>query len=146
MRSSTTVPTPTLDPSRLSLEREILIQQVQQLSSQLASMNDGAGPEVVGSSTTPRSAQQGPQLSEAFFLERERERAIELQAERQSERERAERSAERTAREAAAARESAERERAERMEARLVAAFSVSVCTCGLGAAIVGAAMLHKRD
>ena len=144
MRSSTTVPTPTLDPSRLSLERESLIQQVQQLSSQLASMY-GAGPEVVGSSTTPRSA-QGPQLSEAFFLERERERAIERQAERQSERERAERSAERTAREAAAARESAERERAERMEARLVAAFSVSVCTCGLGAAIVGAAMLHKRD
>ena len=69
------------------------------------------------------------QLSEAFMLERER-------AERQAERERAERQAER---------ERAERERAERSEARLVVAFSVATCTCGLGAAVIGVALLRGK-
>ena len=41
--------------------------------------------------------------------------------------------------------ERAERERAERVEARLIVAFSVSTCTCGIGAAIVGAAVLLKK-
>ena len=40
--------------------------------------------------------------------------------------------------------EKAERERVERVEARLIVAFSVSVCTCGVGAAIAGAAVLLK--
>jgi phage/plasmid primase-like uncharacterized protein len=63
------------------------------------------------------------------MLERER-------AERQAERERAERQAER---------ERAERERAERSEARLVVAFSVATCTCGLGAAVIGVALLRGK-
>ena len=58
------------------------------------------------------------------MLERER-------AERQAERERAERQA--------------ERERAERSEARLVVAFSVATCTCGLGAAVIGVALLRGK-
>jgi GAF domain-containing protein len=74
------------------------------------------------------------QLSESFYLERER---AERQAERQAQAERAER-AERAA-------ERAERERAERADARLIVAFSVSVCTCGVGAAVVGAAIWLNR-
>ena len=58
------------------------------------------------------------QLSEAFMLER----ADRLD---RAERERA--------------------ERAERSEARLFVAFSVAMCTCGLGAAVVGAALLRGK-
>ena len=127
----------TFDASRLALERESLIQQVQQLSSQLASVGTTDG-GALPSQSLLAPPPLGTQLSESFYLERERERA-ERQAERQAERERAERAereCERTAR--------AERERAERAEARLIVAFSVSVCTCGVGAAIAGAAVLLK--
>jgi len=112
------------------------MQQVQQLSSQLASI-DSASSNGTTQTTLPAAAPQSlavlPALSESFYLERERERAerqAERQVERQAERERAER---------------AERERAERVEARLIVAFSVSTCTCGIGAAIVGAAVLLKK-
>jgi hypothetical protein len=71
--------------------------------------------------------QQQLQLSEAFYLERER-------AAERAERERAERIA-------------SERIASER-EFRLfsaVIAFSMSTCTCGIGAAILGTALLVKR-
>jgi predicted PP-loop superfamily ATPase len=75
------------------------------------------------------------QLSEAFMLERadrlDRRAERAERAERQTERERAERQT--------------EWERADRSEARLVAAFSVATCTCGLGAAVIGAALLRGR-
>ena len=127
-----TVATPPLDPSRLMLERDSLMQQVQQLSSQLAGV-DTSSSGVPPQSTAPSGQQQ---LSESFYLERERaERQAERQqGERQAERERAERME-----------RAAERERVERAEARLLVAFSVSTCSCAIGAAIVGAAVLLKR-
>ena len=121
--------TSTLD-ARLALERESLMQQVQQLSSQLASIDASA----TLPSQSPGMPPPSTQLSESFYLERER---AERQAERQAQAERAER-AERAA-------ERAERERAERADARLIVAFSVSVCTCGVGAAVVGAAIWLNR-
>ena len=122
----------TLDASRLALERDSLMQQVQQLSSQLAGV-DTSSSGVPPQSTAPSGQQQ---LSESFYLERERaERQAERQqGERQAERERAERME-----------RAAERERVERAEARLLVAFSVSTCSCAIGAAIVGAAVLLKR-
>ena len=81
------------------------MQQVQQMSAQLASM-----------SVAPQPGAPSPaQLSEGFYLERERAAERERQAER------------------------------ERHETRMVAAFAVGTCTCGLGAAIVGAALLLKK-
>ena len=80
--------------------------------------------ELSATQTPMISSSTQQQLSEAFMLERER-------AERQAERERAERQA--------------ERERAERSEARLVVAFSVATCTCGLGAAVIGVALLRGK-
>ena len=132
-----------LDASRLALERDSLIQQVQQLSAQLAS---------VGASATPPSQSllvplpSASQLSESFYLELER-------AERQAERERAER-AERQAQAERLHVVQAEREkaeRAERTEARLMVAATVGTCVgaltcmCGLGAAIIGASVLLKK-
>ena len=100
------------------------MQQVQQLSSRLASIDASATQSLLPALPLPAA-----QLSESFYLERERERA-ERQAERQAERER----------------ERADRaERADRTEARLFVAFSVSVCACAVSAAIVGAALLLKR-
>jgi type IV secretory pathway VirB10-like protein len=134
----------TLDASRLALERDSLMQQVQQLSSQLASV--GVSATLPSQSAPPPSATRSSQLSESFYLERER-------AERQADRERAER-AERQAqaeRQVQAEREKAERaaERAERTEARLIVATTVGAtlmsCTCGLGAAIIGATVLLKK-
>jgi hypothetical protein len=129
-----TVATPPLDPSRLMLERDSLMQQVQQLSSQLAGVSIDTSSSGVPPQSTAPSGQQ--QLSESFYLERERaERQAERQqGERQAERERAERME-----------RAAERERVERAEARLLVAFSVSTCSCAIGAAIVGAAVLLKR-
>ena len=109
-----------------------LMRQVQQISSQLT-----------GAASTS-------QLSEVFHLERERaaERERAERAER-VERERVERAekAERLERERTLRIDKADRESAERMylEARLFAAFSVGTCTCGLGAAVVGAALLLKK-
>ena len=130
-------PTSTLDASRLAIERDSLMHQVQQLSTQLAS---------VGASTAlPSQSLLAPlpptsQLSESFYLERER-------AERQAERERGER-AERQAqaeRQVQAERERACADRQERTEARLIVAASVGTCTCGVGAAIIGATLLLKK-
>ena len=102
------------------------MQQVQQLSSRLASIDASATQSLLPALPLPAA-----QLSESFYLERERERErAERQAERQAERER----------------ERADRaERADRTEARLFVAFSVSVCACAVSAAIVGAALLLKR-
>lgn len=103
--------------SRLALERDSLMQQVQDLSAQLASFEQGSATTASRSLTNASMTQ----LSEAYYLER---------AERQMERERVERQA--------------ERERAERHEARVILGFSASVCTCGIGAAIVGTALLQS--
>ena len=116
---------PTMDQSRRALDRESLMHEIQQLSSQLATID--SAPNVTPTARLPRvapvpSSQPSTQLSELFFLERERER--------QAERSRL---------------ESAERERVERAEMRLLFAFSVSTCTCGIGVAIVGAALLLKK-
>ena len=116
------------------------MQQVQQLSSRLASIDASATQSLLPALPLPAA-----QLSESFYLERERERA-ERQAERQAEREReradrAEREQERADRADRAERA----ERADRTEARLFVAFSVSVCACAVSAAIVGAALLLKR-
>ena len=81
------------------------MQQVQQMSAQLSM------------SMAPQPGAPGPvQLSEGFYLERERAAERERQAER------------------------------ERHETRMVVAFTVGTCTCGLGAAIVGAALLLKKE
>ena len=138
----------TMNPSIMALDRENLMHQIQQLSSQLATID--SAPNAMPSAHLPRvapvpSSQPSAQLSELFYLERERERA-ERQAERQAERE-AERKAERKAeRQAERSRlERAERERVERAEMRLLFVFGVSTCTCGVGVAIVGAALLLKK-
>jgi hypothetical protein len=110
------------------------MQQVQQLSSRLASIDASATQSLLPALPLPAA-----QLSESFYLERERERA-ERQAERQAERERER--ADRAERE----QERADRaDRADRTEARLFVAFSVSACACAVSAAIVGAALLLKR-
>jgi hypothetical protein len=115
-----------LDSSQLALERDELRRQVQQMSSQLASAE-----------VSPGASSHHLNLSEAFYLERERV------AERQAERDRVERveRAERVERV-----ERAERERAERSEARLVGALSVGMCACGLGVASIGVALLLKKN
>ena len=126
---------------KLALERDELLRQVEHMTSQLATIE--------GSTAAPvRQHANAPSLSEAFFLERERERAVMVAVERQAERERLER-AERERLERA---ERAERERIERVEresareraeARLtVVAFAVGTCTCGLGATVLGATLL----
>ena len=102
----------------LARERDELAQQLQELSAQMASMELSAT-QAQTPMISPTSTQQ---LSEAFMLER---------ADRLERAERAERQT--------------ERERADRSEARLVAAFSVATCTCGLGAAVIGAALLRGR-
>jgi hypothetical protein len=96
---------------------------MQELSAQLASMELSA----TQAQTPTISSTSTQQLSEAFMLEC---------ADRLERAERAERQAER---------ERAERHRAERSEARLVAAFSVSTCTCGLGATVIGVALLRGK-
>ena len=115
-----------LDSSQLALERDELRRQVQQMSSQLASAEVSSG-----------ASSHHLNLSEAFYLERERV------AERQAERDRVERAewVERVERA-----ERAERERAERSEARLVGALSVGMCACGLGVASIGVALLLKKN
>jgi hypothetical protein len=115
------------DASELARERDELAQQLQELSAQMASMELSA--------TQAQTPMISPtqQLSEAFMLER---------ADRLDRAERAERAE----RQATLAERQAERERADRSEARLVAAFSVATCTCGLGAAVIGAALLRGRS
>eukprot|EP01043_Picozoa_sp_COSAG02_P041956 COSAG02_NODE_3525_length_6615_cov_2.025629_9_plen_283_part_01 len=109
-----------LNLSKLALERDELLRQVEHITSQLASIE---------ASTIAPMRQHGnmpsPHLSEAFFLERERERERAAMAaiERQAERERLERA-----------------ERNERIEReRILAAFTVGTCTCGLGATLLAA-------
>eukprot|EP01043_Picozoa_sp_COSAG02_P052941 COSAG02_NODE_5781_length_4038_cov_145.567911_2_plen_240_part_00 len=89
-------------------------------------------------------SQSQSQLSEMFYLQLERERE---RSDRQLERlERIERS-DRLDRVAERERlERAERERAERNEARMfTAGFFAGACTCGLGAAIIGVALLQTK-
>eukprot|EP01045_Picozoa_sp_COSAG04_P033819 COSAG04_NODE_7152_length_1179_cov_7.729630_1_plen_106_part_00 len=77
-----------MDAQRLALERDELRLQVQNLSAQLASLS------MVGTSAAAQPNLAGPsQLSEAFYLERERaaERERQVERERQAERERLER-------------------------------------------------------
>ena len=134
------------------MEYDELMQPVQQKSAQLASLEASAR----ASRLIPQAQnwhQDGltsgnlssSQLSEIIVLERERERAA---GERLAERERA---AERERRESLLMVERerieradrlAERERAERVETRLVA---VGMCTCGLGAAILGVALVSNN-
>jgi hypothetical protein len=110
----------------LARERDELAQQLQELSAQMASMELSA--------TQAQTPMISPtQLSEAFMLERADR--LDRRAER----------AERAERQATLAERQTERERADRSEARLVAAFSVATCTCGLGAAVIGAALLRGR-
>jgi hypothetical protein len=114
------------DVSELARERDELAQQLQELSAQMASMELSA--------TQAQTPMISPtQLSEAFMLERADR--LDRRAER----------AERAERQATLAERQTERERADRSEARLVAAFSVATCTCGLGAAVIGAALLRGR-
>ena len=124
-------------------ERDELRLQVQEMSAQLASL--GVSGSLSSTSQRQLASSGGSSVSEAFLLAEqrhaERERA---DREREAERERAEREREREAQ-----RERAERERAERghSEARLIAAaLGVGMCSCGIGAAIVGAAVLLKRS
>ncbi len=139
------VDVPSLDSS--TVEREQLLQQVQQMSSQLASLEASVAMVPDSWSRIDGGLRPGTlsssQLSEAFFLERERAAAA---AERQAERERAERQAERERAERQAERERAERQ-AERervyAETRVVAALATA--TCGLGAAILGLALLLRK-
>jgi hypothetical protein len=105
------------DAWELAHERDELTHQLQELSAQMASMELRA----TQAQTPMISRTSTQQLSEAFMLER---------ADRLERAERAERQ---------------ERERADRSEARLVATFSVAMCTCGLGAAVIGAALLRGR-
>ena len=128
------------------MEYDELMQPVQQKSAQLASLEASAR----ASRLIPQAQnwhQDGltsgnlssSQLSEIIVLERERERAA---GERLAERERRESllmvERERIER----ADRLAERERAERVETRLVA---VGMCTCGLGAAILGVALVSNN-
>ena len=131
----TSLPTPSAalveTASSLSLERDELLRQVQQVTSQLAALE--ANPAVVPT-TGIASTNDSKMLSEAFFLELERA------AERQAERERADRERERMDRA-----ERADRERANE-EARLVAALTAGTCTCGLGVVTFGAALLLTKQ
>ena len=106
-------------------ERDELRLQVQEMSAQLASL--GVSGSLSSTSQRQLASSGGSSVSEAFLLAEQRH----------AERERADRERE------------AERERAERShsEARLIAAaLGVGMCSCGIGAAIVGAAVLLRRS
>ena len=107
--ASSSTPALHRNPSTVGLERDELLRQVQHMTSQLASIET--------STAAPVHQQHGnlpsPQLSEAYFLERERDRAATAAAERQVERERLERAERQAERERL---ERAERERFERVE------------------------------
>ena len=127
--------------STLEPEHEDLLRQARQISSQLASIE--------ASAATPQSSRDGNfrfgnssiQLSEAFFLECERDRAAAAAAagERQAERERAER-AERMERERAERLERLERQRAEisERETRLIVTITFAM-------ALLGSVLLLKK-
>eukprot|EP01052_Picozoa_sp_SAG31_P032142 SAG31_NODE_3491_length_4203_cov_2.510478_4_plen_137_part_00 len=134
---------------------------MQQLSLRLASFETNAAP--LSQSLTARAPshitgghsgdQSKPHVlpSEAFLLERERDRAATAAAERMAEtRERArerERERERTERADKAERdrkERRERHRTERVESRLVATIAAGMCTCGLGATMLAAVVYLK--
>lgn len=111
----------------------------------IASSADITMPSVASSlmGEAPKGTQY---LSESFLLaERERmDRQVERErAARQAEREWADRQATERREEARQVeRERADRQASERQEARIIVALSVGACTCGVGAAILGAALM----
>ena len=128
---------PSQRSSTLELEREELLREARHISSRLASI--GASAIIPPISTLDGSQPCSPsmQLSEAFFLECERQRAA-AASERQAERERAERADRHAERVERMERERAERnERAER-ETRLTVAATIAV-------AILASALLLRK-
>ena len=141
---------PVLDPSTVSLRAEH--DEPPWVNSQLHSTQAS-----ITSPLEPNGSLLSLQLSGAVMLERERaerververeraERAERVERER-AERERAERErAERTERAERAERERTERADRTEREVRLAFAFAIGTCTCGLGAAILGVALLTKK-